>query len=183
MRAEELYRFRDSLTQQGVLFYYAGLVSETLLLGLGETLRQRLEAMPGGAAAGRSVFAVFVELTQNIIRYADADAPHKAPEGPAARPGVLVIGTDREHYFVAGGNVIDRAQEPHLRAVLDQIQDLNKEQLRALHKERLRAPPDPASQGAGLGLIEIARRATDRLEADFQPVDGEHSFFCLKAVI
>ena len=57
---------------------------------------------------------------------------------------------------------------------------MNKEQLRALYKEQLRADPEEGSKGAGLGLMEIARRASKPIEFDFADVDDEHAFFTLK---
>ena len=60
---------------------------------------------------------------------------------------------------------------------------MNKEQLRALHKERLRAGPEEGSKGAGLGLMEIARRASKPIEFDFADVDDKHAFFTLKVSV
>ena len=58
---------------------------------------------------------------------------------------------------------------------------MNKEELRALHKEQLRAEPEEGSKGAGLGFMEIARRASKPIEFDFADVDGDYAFFTLKA--
>ena len=67
---------------------------------------------------------------------------------------------------------------------LDQIRNMDKEELRALHKERLRLGPEEGSKGAGLGLMEIARRASKPIEFEFIEVDdGEHVFFALKASV
>ena len=48
---------------------------------------------------------------------------------------------------------------------------MNKEELRALYKEQLRAEPEEGSKGAGLGFMEIARRASKPIEFDFTDVD------------
>ena len=60
---------------------------------------------------------------------------------------------------------------------------MNKEELRALHKEQLRAAPEEGSKGAGLGIMEIARRASRPIEFDFADVDDYYAFFTLKASV
>jgi len=52
-----------------------------------------------------------------------------------------------------------------------------------LHKEQLRAAPEEGSKGAGLGIMEIARRASKPIEFDFTDVDGDYAFFTLKASV
>jgi hypothetical protein len=43
--------------------------------------------------------------------------------------------------------------------------------------------PEEGSKGAGLGIIEIARRASKPIEFDFTEVDGDYTFFTLKASV
>ena len=46
------------------------------------------------------------------------------------------------------------------------------------------ARPRPGREGgAGMGLIEIARRCAEPMQYSFRPVDGSHSFFCLTVVV
>ena len=60
---------------------------------------------------------------------------------------------------------------------------MNRDELKAAYKEQLRNGPDSHSKGAGIGFIEIARRASKPIEFDFMDVDGEFAFFALKATI
>ena len=48
---------------------------------------------------------------------------------------------------------------------------MSKDELKALYKEQLRAEPEKGSKGAGLGFMEIARRASKPIEFDFTDVD------------
>ncbi|MGH6832430.1 MAG: SiaB family protein kinase, partial [Methyloceanibacter sp.] len=137
----------------------------------------------------RSVFAVFVEQMQNIIRYSAEKAQAALP--PASEPsalkeiryGILTIGKEGSNYVVCAGNLVQRSDVERLRARLTRIKGMNKDELKALHKEQLRADPEEGSKGAGLGFMEIARRASKPIEFDFTDVDANHSFFALKATI
>ena len=67
--------------QVGVIFAYSGYVTERVLSGVGEALKQKL-TIDDDTKTLRSVFAVFVEQMQNIIRYSAEKV--EAPLPPAA---------------------------------------------------------------------------------------------------
>ena len=134
----------------------------------------------------RSVFAVFVEQMQNIIRYsAELAAQPSATDKPSLeiRYGILTIAQQGSEYIVQAGNLVAQKDVERLRARLSRIRDSNKEELRALHKEQLRAMPEEGSKGAGLGIMEIARRASKPIEFDFTDVDDCYAFFTLRASV
>ena len=183
MLAQELQDFRAFLRQKGILFAYSGYVSEPVLLGVGEALKHKLAVADADTKTVRSVFAIFVEQMQNIIRYSaeqDVDEPD-ADDG--LRYGVLTVGHVEEDYVVRAGNLIRHKDAERLRDRLAVIRGMDKSELKSAYKEQLKAGPDADSKGAGVGFIEIARRATKPLEFDFLEVDGEYSFFALKASI
>jgi hypothetical protein len=63
---------------------------------------------------------------------------------------------------------------------IEHLNSLDKTELREYHKEALRGDNDnPESKGAGLGLIEIARRVSGPIGYRFEPVDEELSYFTM----
>ena len=58
---------------------------------------------------------------------------------------------------------------------------MSKEELGALTRSSCGPTPEEGSKGAGLGFMEIARRASKPIEFDFTDVDGDYAFFALKA--
>ena len=188
MLARDLFELRRTLHRQGVIFAYSGYVTEPVLSGVGEALKRKLKIDDADTKTLRSVFAVFVEQMQNIIRYsAEKMAPIVAEQETGAlgeiRHGILTIGKEGGEYVVYSGNLIERADVERLRARLTKIRDMSKDELRALHKEQLRSEPEAGSKGAGLGFMEIARRASKPIEFDFIDVDAQHAFFSLKATV
>jgi Family of unknown function (DUF6272) len=189
MLASQLMDLRGMLHSQGVIFAYSGYVTEPVLSGVGEALKQKLTIDDADTKTLRSVFAVFVEQMQNIIRYSAEKA--QPPLAPALDPralmeiryGILTIGREGRDYMVCAGNLIQRSDVERLRAKLSRIRDMSKDQLKVLYKEQLRAAPEEGSKGAGLGFMEIARRASKPIEFDFTDVDANHAFFALKATI
>jgi hypothetical protein len=188
MLAGQLMDMRELLHKHGVIFAYSGYVTEPVLSGVGEALKQKLTLDDADTKTLRSVFAVFVEQMQNIIRY----SAEKSPEEPLApseqgalteiRYGILTIGKEGGDYVVCAGNLIFHGDVDRLDKRLSKIRDMSKEELRVHYKEQLRAMPEEGSKGAGLGFMEIARRASKPIEFDFQDF-GDYAFFALKATI
>jgi Family of unknown function (DUF6272) len=186
MHARELFDIRNVLRKQEIIFAYSGPVTETVLSGVGEAIKQKLVIDDADTKTLRSVFAVFVEQMQNMIRYSAEKVPIGDTESPfneIMRYGILTIGREGDGYVIHAGNLVSHSDVERLRERLSKIRSMNKEELRAVRKERLRGDPEEGSKGAGLGLMEIARRASKPIEFDFSDVDDEHAFFTLKAAV
>jgi hypothetical protein len=181
MLAQELLDIRAVLRRRGIIFAYSGYVTEAVLTGVGEALKQKLTIEDASTKTMRSVFAVFVEQMQNIIRYSAERLPPDAED--ALRYGLLTIAQDNGEYIVYTGNVVRREDVERMRLHLDEILTLDKRELRNRYKEQLRVGPGVLSRGAGIGLIEIARRASRPLEFDFVDIDDRTAFFALKASV
>ena len=188
MLASQLMDLRAMLHKQGVIFAYSGYVTEPVLSGVGEALKQKLTIDDADTKTLRSVFAVFVEQMQNIIRYSAEKSPEDTPPPAQERAlseiryGILTIGKEGADYVVCAGNLIFHNDVERLDRRLSRIRDMSKEELKAHYKEQLRAEPEVGSKGAGLGFMEIARRASKPIEFDFQDF-GDYAFFALKATI
>jgi hypothetical protein len=171
------------------MFCYSGYVNERVLGGVGEALKQKMVIEEADTKTLRSVFAVFVEQMQNIIRYSAEKEPEfaAADQGEAPlleiRYGVIAIGQSDEGFCVEAGNLIMKEDVARLRARLEEIRTADRAGLKALYKEKLKEPRDEASKGAGVGFIEIARRASKPIEFDFMDVDEAYAFFMLRALI
>lgn len=182
MLAAEMYEFRNTVRDQGMIFCYSGYVTEPVLTGIGEALKQKLVLEDADRKTIRNVFAIFVEEMQNIIRYsAEREPVSETEDENTLRYGVLNIGTADGKFYVSCGNMILRQDVERLNTRLAHLQELGEDGIKKLYKEKLRAPTEATSKGAGIGFIEIARRSSETIDFDFTDIDEYHSFFCLKA--
>ncbi|RVU12002.1 SiaB family protein kinase [Methylobacterium oryzihabitans] len=184
MLASDLKTFQDASRRQGVILSFGGDLSENLLHALGEVLKLRMRQGTTDANVAKRVFSIFVEQAQNVIRYsADRLSPADAPLDGRVSAGMIVVGVEGERFFVACGNEVPQAEVAGLRSRLDHLAGLSGEELRLFYREKLRQPAEETSLGGSLGLIEIARRASEPVAYGFEDVGGGRSFFCLKAFI
>lgn len=184
MLAREMYDFRNTLREKGILFCYSGYMTEEVLSGIGNALRRKLELEDTDRGNAKSVFSVFVEQVQNVIRYsAEREPPHGEEKEDDLRYGVLTVGKLDDQFFISCGNLVEQKDVERLQTSLGHIQSLDKEELKSLYKETLRGEVPEGSKGAGVGFIDIARRADQGFEFEFTELDDERSYFCLKAYI
>lgn len=155
--------------------------------GIGETLRRRFVFDELPLSISQAVFSVFIEQMQNILNYsADGAVFSSQSNGKECRvaSGIFILGVQDKQYFIQCANKMKDEQIDAIRERIDYLNTLNKPELRKYYKEQLKAEnQNPESRGAGLGLIEIARRASSKLEYDFVPMEEGYSFFTLYVAV
>lgn len=176
-----LFSLRERLGEAGALITFSGSFSHSLIEELGVAVRKYLETDHVQKSAMMDVFSVYVEASQNVRNYTSL----KLKDGDISigQSSIVVIAKRDTHYEVNAGNMIENADVGGLRSRLEQLRRLDKPGLKALYKEQLRREREPDAQGAGLGLIDMARRSSAPLEFDFISVDEDYSFFSLRVII
>ncbi len=176
MNAEELYNFRTDLQKQGIVFCYSGFMTEQILTGIAQALKSKMAIEETDKQVAKGVFSILVEQVQNVIRYsAEYDPPDDATS--ELRYGVLIVGKINELFHVTCGNLIRIQDVERLGENLSEVQAMDKDELKAKYKETLKGETPEGSKGAGVGFLDIARRARHGFEFDFHPVNGYHSYF------
>lgn len=179
---ENVYQFRESLRREGVVLNFMGPLSQDLIEDIVGTVREKMAMEGVDLPTIMNVFAVAVEQSQNMIRH----SVERVPEGHAQtqfRLGTLIIGYEDNAYFVQSGNMIENTRIDALRERLLHLRTMTKEELKHYYKKRRKQLRPGRNQGAGLGLIEIARKAHQPIAFDFQKIDEQRSFFSIKTVV
>ncbi|WP_233234124.1 biofilm regulation protein kinase SiaB [Bordetella sp. LUAb4] len=180
MNASDLYALRERFNQDRTLLCFNGPISRSLIEEIGNALKNYLEIDQARPAEAMDVFSAYIEMTQNIRNYA-----LEKGYGEADAAATVVIARDPEgRYTVTVGNRVELADGERLLRRVEELATMDKAQLKATYKTQLRQPRDPsAATGAGLGLIDLARRATAGIEATLSPHGDGRGFFSLSVVI
>lgn len=106
------------------------------------------------------------ESFQNIVRHGDLEVSGKEESMFGIR------GIDKFlHIFSA--NSVSKSTKDFLEEKLDEINKLDKEQLKALYAEALENGTISSKGGAGLGLIEMARKSERKIQKKFKKITEE----------
>ena len=181
MIGSQLFDLKEMFSEKGIIFCYSGYFTEDTLLGIGDAIKKDLLLDETDAKTSRVIFSIFVEQVQNIIRYSEETASRDNDK--EVRYGILVVGREDSRFFVGCGNKIKAGDVPRLEKVLTNIQKMDNKELKKAWKQGLRDGPPEGSKGAGIGFIDIARKAKGGFEFEFKPRDDENTFFSMKAYI
>lgn len=180
MTHQDLYQLRDTFNQNSILLCFNGPFSQGLIEELGNALKRYLQSESAPSCSSMDVFAAYVEIAQNIqqysgtLRYQDSDAS-----------ATVVISRDAEgSYVISAGNIVEPEDGAALVARIETLAGLDKAQLKSLYKEQLRKPRTPETASAGLGLIDIARKASAPMSCSLLPLTSSpRCFFSLSVII
>ncbi len=173
MEISQAIAVRNVMQASGVIMAYNGTVSDELMVSLADILKTRLEGRDD-TKRSRTVFSVFMEGMQNLIW-------HGRTEQNAT--GMVCISEHDGEIVIVCGNRIAREDSVKLKTVLDQLQGADKDTIRQLYREGMSRSNEHEGPGAGLGLLEIARRATHPISFVFSDIDDQHVDFFLSARI
>ncbi len=189
MLADMLDYYR-MIVDNNVNIIYSGPIWAEGIEGIGGTLRKRLEFDELPLSASQSVFSVFVEQMNNMLMYSAEKEMFETKKGSAeserreVSKGLFILGSRDKKYFVQSGNVIRESMVEFIRSRIDHLNSLDKVELRKFYKEQMKSENlNPESRGAGLGMIEIARRASSKIEYSFVPYSAGQTFFSMYVTI
>jgi hypothetical protein len=165
--------FKD--TQQDNLEYiYRGRFNTDITDNILSLAEESLKFSEQKLSIKKRVYFVMVEGLQNITRHQDLSA-----ENIPVKPGLFVLQRKSKSYFITTGNLIERKNIKILKEQLEKVNSLTKEELNDYYKANLNDGGFSGKGGAGLGLIEIARKSKGSLAFDFRRIKGKYYYFYL----
>lgn len=180
-----LLRQYNEMTEKKILMSFKGAFAQPIIVEIGQTLRGKIAAQPIESVSERTllmkkIFAIFVELAQNVMFYS---AEQELDEhGKECGVGILLISENADTYCVSSGNQIPRTDIERITSRCESVRTLSKDELKERYNEQRRLPRG-GSKGAGLGFLDIARRADLPLEYAIEPLSGDRALFMLSAYI
>jgi len=182
----DLREYAGIVDKLNIKVIYSGPMWDDGIKGLAEMVKTHLSHDQVHGNASKAIFSVFVEQVTNMLMHSVEKEQYSQPpdnEVIDVPIGTVIMGnkTDkRDTFFVQTKNAVNDKNVKFLSERIDHLNTLDKQGLRQFYKEMIRRDnTNPDSQGAGLGLIEIARRATAPLGYSFEPISDGMSFFTL----
>jgi hypothetical protein len=172
MDPSNLYKAYQDTKDHKILISFKGAISQEVVTEFGSMIRSSLSTETNT----KKIFAVFIELAQNIVRYSiEKDV---GPDGESG-VGIILLREKKDYFYLSSGNMVKNETVQKVKERCDVVNNMNKEQLKSYYQEKIRNPPEAGSKGAGIGLIDIARKTDGPLECLISQVDDMNSFLTL----
>src|SRR5262245_5134011 len=132
METPDLLAMRESFNRQRILLCFNGPISRSLIEEIGHALRNYMQAEQAAPSEAMDVFAVYIEMTQNIRHY----ATQRGYSDQDASATVAISRDNEGRYVVCAGNLVELDDGLRLVSSIEAIAQLDKVQLKAAYKEQ-----------------------------------------------
>lgn len=170
------------LLAREIIIAYDGDVTHQIMKAFTSLIEEKLESERENEGIIRKLYHLLVECLQNINRHAEGLFEEGAESDFPGR-GALLVSRTKQHYRIITANIIRKDRVPELKIFLEKINELTHEELIEMYKEKLMEGKLSAKGGAGLGFIDIKRKAGNKLEFMFIENDEETSYFLFNVKI
>jgi hypothetical protein len=168
-------RIRDKMMKERLMFVYRGVVTNENSVPLLMLLEKEMENSEFGFVGRKRLFMFVLESLQNVSRHSN--------KSQHADMSLVVYSKTGNGYTVTTGNVLPATSINDLRVRLNEINNLETKEIRNVYRQMLSNSEFSSKGGAGLGLIEMAKKTGNKLDYDFVEIDKEYSYFILSKTV
>jgi len=172
---EFIYELYKSMLKENLHLAYQGEFNVEITDRLLELSEKNISYSDLEKKIKKRVYHIMVECLQNICKHQD-----KKRDISTGRAGIFMISKFDDQYSITSGNLIESKSIGILKDKLNNINSLGKEDLKELYRKILEDGEFTKKGGAGLGLMDIARKSGKKLAFDFETLDRKTSYFYLQ---
>lgn len=155
---------------------FHGDLSSNLITSLLHIVETKMDTLNASLKLKKRVFNIMVEAVQNLYHHADGAS------GEMKQVTIAIAGKDSS-YYVATGNLVEADAIDQLKKNLDYVLGLNPAELKEHYMKSLNEGQLSEKGGAGLGIIDLARRSDGDLDYRLVPVSDDQFFFTLNVKV
>jgi hypothetical protein len=149
------------------------MVNQELVRAFLSLAREKFKNTGDKKVVKKRVFNIMVECLQNINRH-NLEVPDEK-----SMSSIFMIGIEDQDYFIITGNIMMKKNVADLEKQLVNINTLDEAGISDQYAAVIKGGRIHERGGAGLGLLDIARRSAQELEYSFREIDDTYSFFSL----
>lgn len=168
----------NELQNNGISLVYMGEFSHEITKMFTSMAEEDLDRQSEQVSVRKRVYHVIVETLQNMNKHSD-----ELGRDEDVGKGLYMVGKKDECYYVITSNLVSNNKKESLEEALEEINAASHEELREMYKKQIKEGSISEKGGAGLGLIDIARKTTGKHDYQFIPFDEDYFLFILKVEI
>jgi len=177
-------KLQKTMTGRKIKLAYEGEINQSLTKAFAGVTEKKLEDNKEDANITKKVYHVMVECLQNICKHSDDEKEVPTlPEFGLSGNGIFLVGEDEFNYFITTGNAVNKEKAEKMREVLDSINSLNKDEIKAAYIKQMKEGRLSDKGGAGLGFLDMAKKTGNKLIYHLEPLNDDKYLFILKTTV
>ncbi len=176
-KSTNLVDLHDIKQKDDLEYIFRGNFSSEIVRSILDLAKATLEKASDTSKIKSKIYYIMGESLQNIAHH-NSDS-YESPD----KYSLFAIHKKNLKYFITTGNLIEINDIDTLKQRIEKINSLEKEDLRDFSRKTRTAGALSDKGGAGLGLIEMAKRSGNKLDYDFKEINDQYSYFYLNTEI
>ncbi len=180
MNINTTFWFFEKISEDNLCLLYNGNFSDDITNKLIELSEYNITNIDSLSKLKKKASFLMAECFQNIVRH--GENVDKAKQ-EYVNEGFFLTKNWQSIYYITSGNLIEKNKIDNLERQLQKVNSLSNEELKVLYRDVLENQELSEKGGAGLGLIEMARKSGQKLSYLFEDFNDTFSFFYNQIVL
>lgn len=165
----------QNIHDNNIILMYKGILTFDLLSSVIGSVERRINDFENERKIQKKFYSILTECIQNVYYHLEDAEDKDLPSD--AESVLLFISAKTRYYSIKTCNNIPNANIPEIKEKIDQINSVNRDELKELYRDAISNGSFSAKNTAGIGLIEIARKTDYKLKYSFEKVNNKYSHF------
>jgi hypothetical protein len=167
----------NSLAHDDLVFAYSGVISDSITHKIIELTQSNIDSAGNFVRFKNKISFLMAECYQNVARHSKYSIEN---DGDVELRGAFYVRSFGNSFHIASANTVSNEYIESIKEKLDKVNSLSPDELRLLQKQVLAKGKLSDRGGAGLGIIEMARRTGQKISYEFMQVDETLAVFFLQ---
>ena len=167
---QSLFNLHRSIIKEHMEFLYKGNITADVVNILLEIVKNKFSEFKMDYSLQKRIYNIAVECLEHGVSGSDIDS-------------IFLIGKVEGVFFIGTGNIINKDVTNSLESSLNKINTLDRDGLKSIYKETMTEQLESDSNDVGLGLIDIALKANNKIDYQINPVNDDQDFFSFQVKI
>lgn len=165
------------MTENKVLIEFKGHLTFVKIGDLINELRDCFNGIHENVNTYKRVLTLMVETLENICKYGEIQKDIAKMD--MEQPTVFILEKTESNYFITAGNLINAVDQSHIESIINNVNNMDKEDLKKLYREIIANGQFNNEGGAGLGFIELAKTSGQKIGYTFTPANDTMKYFTI----
>jgi hypothetical protein len=178
----ELLEYYKKMCERNIVLDFQGAISQEMVVGMAELLKNKFSQKIERTNIVKKLFSIFIEMAQNIAIYSTERVYLDNQHGDVGA-GIIVVTEENNNYIITSGNLVKKKSISNIVEHCQRINRMDKGELRQFYKAQIKSSRKRGKKGAGVGLIDIARKSGNQIRYGVTRVNDINSFLVLSVKI
>jgi len=176
----DFHEFFRLIEDDNLSLFYRGDFADDITIRLIDLSESHFKKGKEQMSLKKKVSFLMAECFQNVIRYGEElTSDHYLQEQTA----YFMTRNVNDKFYIASGNLVEQSKIRYLQDRIENINMQSQEELKEMYMKVLGGEAFTAKGGAGLGMIEMARKSGRKLQTEFEQIDELMAYFYIQMII